>query len=255
MPDFDSNGLRIHYIDEGEGPPILLIHGFAANIDGNWRLTGIIDALKNSGRRVIALDNRGHGLSGKPYDPAAYGIDKMAGDSLNLLDHLGLKRVDVMGYSMGGYIASALITQHQDRFQTAIIGGAGERVITGEFDDTGLEIADALASETGLSDNPVGKLFRAFAESTGGDLKALAAVMRSGRPRVSREAFGKVTIPVLVIAGASDPLVGDPKKFAAAIPGAEIAILPGDHLTVFAGNGYRDAVLAFLAKHSPVAVA
>ncbi|MEO8457890.1 MAG: alpha/beta hydrolase [Chloroflexota bacterium] len=255
MAEFVSNGLKIHFTDEGAGPPILLIHGFASSLDGNWKLTGVIDALVKDGRRVIAIDNRGHGKSDKPLDPTVYGIDMMAADSIALLDHLGIEQADVMGYSMGGYITTNLITEHPKRFKTAIIGGAGERVITAEFDEVSTQIADALDSDSGASDHPVAKMFRIFAQSTGGNLKALAAVMRSSRPRVDRAKLADVRIPVFVIAGASDPLVGDPAKFAAAIPGAEVAVLPGDHISVFGGHAYRDAVVAFLRKRSPVGVA
>lgn len=256
MPTFDSHGgVNIHYTDEGSGPPILLIHGFASNLEGNWRMTGVIEALVNDGRRVIAIDNRGHGKSDKPHDPAKYGIMNMAGDSIALLDHLGLEKVDLMGYSMGGYITAALITEYPERFRTAIIGGAGERLLTNEFDTTSKHIADALDSDSGETTHPVAKMFRLFAQSTGGDLKALAAVMRSGRPHIDPDELAKVAIPVLVLSGESDPLVGDPAKLAAVVPGARNVTLPGDHISVFGGMGYRNAALAFLHEHSPVAVA
>src|SRR4051812_29533027 len=100
MPTFQSDGLELAYRDEGEGDPILLIHGFASSIDVNWSGTGWIDTLKTDGRRVVAIDNRGHGASEKLYDPAFYGADVMAGDAIALLDHLDIERADVMGYSM-----------------------------------------------------------------------------------------------------------------------------------------------------------
>lgn len=108
----------------------------------------------------------------------------------------------------------------------------------------------------GATDNPIAKQFRTFAETlSGNDLKALSAVMRSGRPRVDAAKLGSIKTPVLVLAGQSDPLVGNVKRFSDAIPGSELAQLPGDHLTVFVGNRYRDTVLAYLARHSPVPVA
>ena len=116
MPTFESSGAKIHYIDEGAGPPILLVHGFASNIEGNWRATGIIAALTGAGRRVIALDCRGHGESDKPHDPKAYGVNVMANDAIALLDHLGITKTDLMGYSMGGYIATSLLLEHPERF-------------------------------------------------------------------------------------------------------------------------------------------
>jgi pimeloyl-ACP methyl ester carboxylesterase len=257
MSTFESAGAKIHFIDEGAGPPILLVHGFASNLEGNWRATGVIAALIESGRRVIALDCRGHGKSDKPHDPKAYGVNMMANDAIALLDHLGIPKADLMGYSMGGYIATSLVTGHPDRFHCAIIGGAGERVLAGDFDElASTAIADALASVDGATNNPIAKQFRTFAETlSGNDLKALSAVMRSGRPRVDPARLANIKTPVLVLAGASDPLVGNVKRFSDAIPGSELAQLPGDHLTVFVGEGYRRTVLAYLAKHSPVPVA
>ena len=256
MPTFQSNGANIYYVDEGSGPPILLVHGFASSIEGNWRFTGVIDALVASGRRVVALDCRGHGKSDKPHDPAAYGTNTMAQDAVALMDHLRIERADLMGYSMGGYIATSLVIHHPDRFRSAVIGGAGERVLTGDFDAIATtHIADALDSPDGATANPIAKQFRTFAEANGNDLKALAAVMRAGRPRVDASKLSGISIPVLVIAGESDPLVGNVARFAEAIPGSRLTKLPGDHLTVFAGRAYRDAVLAFPTEQSPVATA
>src|SRR5688572_7403274 len=112
MNTFDSDGVTIAYLDEGEGAPILLIHGFASNIQVNWVMTGWVDTLKRAGFRVIAIDNRGHGTSEKLYDTAVYGAAMMAEDARRLLDHLGIQRADVMGYSMGARIAAFLTLAH-----------------------------------------------------------------------------------------------------------------------------------------------
>src|SRR4029077_8217460 len=108
MNSFTSDGIEIAYLDEGEGEPILLIHGFASNLVANWIDPGWMRTLVAAGRRVIAYDNRGHGRSGKLYDPNAYGAPSMAEDGRRLLDHLGIARADVMGYSMGAGVATFL---------------------------------------------------------------------------------------------------------------------------------------------------
>jgi pimeloyl-ACP methyl ester carboxylesterase len=181
MKSFDSDGVRIAYIDEGEGEPILLIHGFASNVAANWRDAHWSARAHEAGRRVIAYDNRGHGLSEKLYDPARYGAPTMAEDAVNLLDHLDIGRADVMGYSMGARIAAFLVLAHPERVRSLILAGAGSDLVRGLV-GTG-PIARALEAPR-IEDvtTDAARSFRAFAERTGSDLKALAACMR-GRAR------------------------------------------------------------------------
>src|SRR5262245_56384059 len=101
MQRFQHGPVEIAYLDEGGAEPVVLVHGFASTAQVNWVQPGWVTALTRAGRRVIALDNRGHGQSSKLYDPADYHTDRMAEDLLALLDHLRLPRVDLMGYSMG----------------------------------------------------------------------------------------------------------------------------------------------------------
>ena len=88
MPSFNNNGVEIAFLDEGGGEPIVLVHGFASNKEVNWVFPGWVSTLRRAGRRVIALDNRGHGASSKLYDPAAYHSALMADDVRALIDHL-----------------------------------------------------------------------------------------------------------------------------------------------------------------------
>src|ERR1700754_3498892 len=108
MPSFHNGAVEIAYLDEGEGDPILLVHGFASSKSVNWVYPGWVSELTKSGRRVIAFDHRGHGLSDKLYDPADYTIEILASDVTALMDHLGIRRADIMGYSMGGRITAYL---------------------------------------------------------------------------------------------------------------------------------------------------
>ena len=184
MQSFDSDGVGIAYSDEGEGEPILLIHGFASNVAANWRDVGWIGALAAAGRRVIALDNRGHGQSEKLYDPSCYGAPSMAEDARRLLDHLGIARADVMGYSMGARIATFLLLRHQQRVRSAILAGVGINLVRGMVGSG--PIAKALEAPR-IEDvtNDTARSFRAFAEKTGSDLKALAACMRGPREKIA----------------------------------------------------------------------
>src|SRR5262249_5911374 len=147
-----------------------LVHGFASTKEANWLAPGWIDTLTRAGHRAIALDDRGHGESTKLYDPARYHSAVMAEDVRALMDHLGLARVDVMGYSMGARIAAFLALAHPARVRALILGGLGIRLVDG----VGLPetIADALEapSITQVTD-PQGYAFRAFAQQTRSDLK------------------------------------------------------------------------------------
>ena len=123
MPAFAHGDVEIAFFDEGQGDPIVLVHGFASTKEVNWVYPGWVSTLTRAGRRVIALDNRGHGASTKLYDPAAYHSGLMAEDVRALLDHLDLRRADVMGYSLGARITALLAITHSDRVRAAILGG------------------------------------------------------------------------------------------------------------------------------------
>ena len=186
MPSFRNGDVEIAYLDEGEGEPIVLVHGFASTKEVNWVQPGWIGTLNRAGRRAVALDNRGHGASSKLYDPAAYHSAAMADDVRALLDHLKIERADIMGYSMGARITAFLAVKHPERVRSAILGGLGIRLVEG----VGLpeSIAEALEAAS-LDDikDPTGQVFRAFAEQTKSDLRALAACIRGSRQTLTRE--------------------------------------------------------------------
>src|SRR3569833_3768601 len=131
MPSFHNGAVEIAYLDEGEGNPIVLMHSFASSKNVNWVYPTWVSELHKDGRRVIALDNRGHGDSAKLYDPAQYAIAEMAGDVVALMDHLEIARADIMGYSMGGRIAAHIALTSRPRMRAAIFGGIGMAMIEG----------------------------------------------------------------------------------------------------------------------------
>jgi pimeloyl-ACP methyl ester carboxylesterase len=245
---FDSDGVRIAFLDEGEGDPVLLIHGFASNARVNWVEPGWVNFLRRNGYRVVAYDNRGHGESEKLHDPHLYGAPLMAEDARRLLDHLGIGRADVMGYSMGARITAFLALAHPERVRSAIFGGLGANMVR-PMAGTG-PIAHALEAESiDQVTNQTARTFRAFAERTGSDLKALAACIRSSREPISREMVGRLSCPVLVATGTDDVIGGSAEELARLIPGAEALPIPNrDHMLAVGDRAYKEGVLDFLRR-------
>jgi pimeloyl-ACP methyl ester carboxylesterase len=242
----------INYVDEGAGPPVVLVHGFASNLQGNWRAPGIIDALVGAGRRVVALDCRGHGHSGKPHDPAAYAGTRMSDDVIALIDHLGLAQVDLVGYSMGGLLSARLLVQHPERFRSVVLAGIGNAVLVGLPRERAEAIARAMAAgDGGASETALARGFRIFAERSGNDLRALAAMQQSSSTRHGAVNFDGVRCPVLVVIGDADTVAGKADRLAAAIPGAKLVVVPGDHLQAVGAPELKRAIVDFLAEHSP----
>ena len=248
MPSFQSDGVRIAYWDEGQGDPILLIHGFASNAGTNWVDSGWVQALVASGRRVIAFDNRGHGQSEKLYAPENYGAPTMAEDARALLDHLAIERADVMGYSMGARISAFLVLRHPERVRSVVFAGLGINMVRGMV-GTG-PLAKALEARS-IHDvtNDTARSFRAFAEHTKSDLAALAACMRGPREKITPEFLAEITVPVLVAVGTEDVIGGSGAELAALIPGAKLLDIKGrDHMKAVGDASFKQGVLDFLTQ-------
>jgi pimeloyl-ACP methyl ester carboxylesterase len=248
MLSFRNGAVEIAYLDAGEGDPVVLVHGFASNKETNWVTPGWVGTLTRAGRRAIALDNRGHGASSKLYDPAAYDMTLMADDVVALLDHLGIARADVMGYSMGGRITAFLAVHHPERVRSAVIGGLGIRLV--ESHGTGLADRVVAALEVpSLADvtDPDGRAFRSFAEQTKSDLKALAACMRRRRKLINREELARLTVPVLVAVGTKDDVSGSGPELAALIPRARALDIPDrDHMLAVGDKVFKASAIEFL---------
>jgi len=248
MPSFHNGAVEIAYLDEGEGEPIVLVHGFASSKNVNWVYPTWVSELKKHGRRVIALDNRGHGESTKLYDPEDYYISIMAGDIVALMNHLGLERADMMGYSLGARLTGYLAQSQPDRLRSAVFGGLGIGMVEGG--GPGENVARALEADS-LNDvsDPTGRMFRAFADQTRSDRRALAACLRGSRRLATREEVASIHVPVLIAVGTTDEIAGSPRKLADIIPHAEVLDIPGrDHMRAVGDKVYKAGVLDFLSR-------
>lgn len=249
MQFFAHDGFDIGFIDKGEGDPVLLIHGFASSHLVNWVSPGWVKTLTDAGYRAIALDNRGHGLSTKSYDPDDYTPGRMAGDAAALLRHLGLPRAHVMGYSMGARIAAFLALDEPAMVATLVFGGLGIGMVDGVGDWDPIAAA-LMAADPAEITTARGKMFRAFADQTRSDRQALAACIATSRELLTEADMGRLTQPTLVAVGTSDDIGGSPEELAALMPNAESFAIEGrDHMLSVGDRTFKKRVLEFLHDH------
>ena len=247
MGSFRSfDGTEIVYDDWGDdlpGVPIVLHHGFAANVVANWTAPGVVDKLLPLGRRIVALDARGHGRSGKPHDEAAYADGAMAKDIRALIDHLGVDRIDLVGYSMGAHVSLGVATE-ESRLRSVVLGGIGGATVTGAAFDRSEMAAGLIVEDPSTITSARAKGFRRFAEATKADRFALAAVMRADGVRPT--GLDRIAVPCMVLVGAADELAVNVQDLVDAIPGAKLVTVPGDHLSAVAEPAFSQALVDFL---------
>lgn len=259
---FDSNGVAIRYIVKGQGQPVVLVHGFSASAEANWVLPGVFEGLAKD-FRVIAIDNRGHGKSGKPHDPAVYG-DEMARDVVRLLDHLKIDQAHVVGYSMGGFIAMRLLELEPKRFASAVIGGAGWRP-PGGADALLEELAGSLERGEGIT--PLLRALQAPGQpapppeqiamvnqmvmSTNDPLALAAAIRGMAQLAVAEDVLRQNKVPALAVVGSLDPLKAGVDAMTGVMSTLEVKVIDGaDHLSALMNPQHAqqllDAIHGFL---------
>jgi pimeloyl-ACP methyl ester carboxylesterase len=248
MPSFLHGDVEIAYLDEGEGDPVVLVHGFASSKNVNWVYPTWVSELRKNQFRVIAFDNRGHGDSSKLYDPEDYHVGTMTSDITALMDHLGIDRADVMGYSLGARMTAVLAQTKPQRVRSAIFGGLGMGLIKGG--GPGENVAKALEAPS-LDDvtDPVGRTFRAFADQTRSDHRALAACLRGSRRLMTEAEAASIPVPTMIAVGTADEIAGSAQALAKIIPGAEVLDIPNrDHMRAVGDKVYKEGVLDFLSR-------
>ncbi len=245
MERFETfDGLKLAYEIEGEGVPVLLLHGYATDSFINWVRPGISDALVGAGMRAILLDQRGHGGSDKPHELEAYAGEAMVRDAQALLDHLGIDRCLGAGYSMGARNMLGLLTS-DSRLAAGVLGGIGSNMLHAR--EWGGFVADAmLTKDKSTITDRIAKSFRDFADLTGADKNALAAIQRN--PRQPLQGLDEIGVPTLVLCGDNDPMIGSPQELADAIPGSRAAIVGGSHLNVVNNPEFHRELVSFLEE-------
>lgn len=250
MPEFSSAGIAIAYEVHGEGLPILLIHGFGSSGKINWIDTGWVETLSEAGYQPITFDNRGHGASRKLYDAQLYFAHEMAEDARRLLDHLGIARAPVLGYSMGARIAAYLMLNHPERVSCGLWGGMGLNLISGLEDSEAIIeglTAESLDQVTGRT----ARQFRIFADHNKADRAALAACMVNSREPMQESDVRRITAPVLVAVGSEDEMAGSADALATLLPDGEaFTIERRDHMRATGDRQFKSAALDFLARHT-----
>lgn len=242
-PDGALIAYRLHGdVTSGDGPPpVLLVHGFASDSVVTWEGTGWVRALLDAGRSVVTVDLRGHGASDKPTDGDAYAPDRLGADLVAVLDSAGVPIVDVVGYSMGNRVVSALCELAPDRVRRVVIGGAGpsELFATWSLDEAKAYLVDDVPPSNRLIAEVLGPAIRA-----GADRDALLACIEGvqGAPLAIPG-----SIPVLFVAGEEDPVPRGVQELALDW-GSDLVTLPGrDHVSTLTARAFKDAATTFLA--------
>lgn len=260
---FASGGVLLRYVVEGRGEPVVLVHGFASSVEHNWLRAGVIDALVRAGFQVIAYDTRGHGRSEKPYDPAAYGEDDVR-DIVRLLDHLGLPRAHLVGYSRGAMLSHHARQLYAERFWTVTLGGYGsagdgsgpiESLAAGEVADS-LERGRLGPLLRALMPKNEGPSARQLALGEGllrgtNDMHALAATFRAPRlPLIPLASFTDIQVPTLILIGEHDSMRRQAERMAEAVNDLELRVIPGaDHLGAPGTEEFSAHLIDFLGRH------
>jgi pimeloyl-ACP methyl ester carboxylesterase len=245
--DFDSDGVRLHYEVHGpeQGPPVVVVHGFASDYRLNWVGTRWQEALTTAGFRVIGLDCRGHGHSDKPHDSAAYGIGIMGRDVTRLMDHIQVPSAGYLGYSMGARIGLQVVMDSPTRVNRAVLGGIGA---SGSIRSAHAIAQAFLRGEP--TDDPIAETFYRFASARpSNDLVALAACISGLQPQWDQAKVSSIQTPILIVAGDRDELAPDAPELVELISSSRLVTIQGrDHMGAVPAREFKQAAIEFLSE-------
>lgn len=251
MPELQHDSLRLHYVVQGAGPPVLLLHGGVSSFDHNFAQFGWVEALAGAGRQVVGLDFRGHGRSDRPHAIARYGMAALVGDALAVLDHLHLARVALVGYSIGAAVALELLRRSPARFERAVLVAAGDGLV-GHPPHLSPQVLSQLVRvfehESYPADLPrQHSAYWKILESVGGDRLAMRALVGADYPPLTPDEAAAIDVPALVISGERDQVLGRGPSLAAALGRADYLEIAGaSHFALAMDPGVSAAVARFL---------
>jgi non-heme chloroperoxidase len=241
--------VRIHVERHPGADPVLLVHGFATTGALTWESTGWVAALAEAGRGAIVPDLRGHGGSDAPHDPDAYSPRLLAEDLEGVLDEQGVDRVDVIGYSMGSWVALALADLAPDRIRRLVVGGVGTVEQFGYWGVSAVQAALRGDGEALASDSPLAPLLTSMRQAPGVDREALAACAQG---MAAHPLPLSSPVPTMLVVGDADPVTAGADE-AARLLGAELVVLPRrNHVTTLSARAFKQAALPFLGASRTV---
>ena len=224
--------IELFYTKAGSGPPLLLLHGNGE--DGTYFVHQIEEFSRDF--TVYAIDTRGHGKS--PRGIAPFTISQFADDLLAFMDRQGLPRADILGFSDGGNIALIFALRHPDRVRRLILNGAN-------LDPKGVKPLVQLPIVLGYH-------FASLSKSPKAKARAELLGLMVNEPHIDPAELGKLSMPVLVIAGTRDMIRENHTRLIAnRIPNARLVLIPGDHFIANkAPAAFDRAVRQFLEEES-----
>ena len=264
------NGIELSYAVEGQGPPLVLIHGLAC---GKRMWLWQVGALRRD-FTVITYDQRGHGLSTAPEDPQDYSSAHLTRDLVGLLDHLAIERCHLLGFSLGGGPAIAAAISSPDRIARLVLAGVGSGADNVTLIPSVVRRWTSLAAKSGMEELPDEMLrsefFKTYANKSSRDrchMRALiSATPQRGLVSTLSEVLGKrrsvfrmdaalkrIRARTLVLRGDQDNVCrASSKLLAASIPGASYQVMPGaGHMAPLeVPRLFNSAVHTFLTRES-----
>lgn len=243
-PLFKSfDGTMIHYEVQGEGAPVILLHGFIGNSSG-WKRGALPAELVKSGFKVILIDLRGNGLSDKPHDEDSYSNFAEVKDIIGLMKYLGFKKYDVVGYSRGSIIGAKLMTMDKNVHAT-VLGGMGTDFTNPDWPRRKM-FEEAFSGQAHKHPQTAGAV--KYAKSIGADTIVLG-LLQKYQPSTSKADLAKVKIPVLVIAGKDDEDNGKATDLAKIFSNASFQTVEGNHDNASRSTEFAEAIAGFLKKN------